>query len=395
MPAATGFKPLANPLLIVGDNPALPGGLSRICRDLATLACTMPEFRVGVMGRGWGNSRKLPFTLYPYPESEQWGERLLAGVWKDFAGGRPGVIMTTDDPSRRHWFANSIGLPQDLQQFLGPGRDFQKWGYFPIDGTGPSAHTLPILSRDTIKNYDRVLTASEWGYNVVRQGGRQDADWLPHGIDTSIFRPIQDAREFLDWGDLIICGCVMANQVRKDWPAAFECFGHLKLKYGSKFRAWLHSDSPSRSWDVNSLAAEYGVADCIEYTSDLVDHQLAVRYSGCDVTILPSGGEGFGYPVAESMACGTACVVPDYSGCAELVLPECRVPPLAYRVETFHNFIRAINSGRAFATFCEHQIEMKQQDPEYRSGLMADSISHLSWEKLRFLWERWFREGLR
>jgi len=39
------------------------------------------------------------------------------------------------------------------------------------------------------------------------------------------------------------------------------------------------------------------------------DEQLATMYSGADCHILPSGGEGFGMTLLESMACGTPCIV--------------------------------------------------------------------------------------
>ena len=41
------------------------------------------------------------------------------------------------------------------------------------------------------------------------------------------------------------------------------------------------------------------------------DEQLATMYSGADCHILPSGGEGFGMTLLESMACGTPCIVTD------------------------------------------------------------------------------------
>ena len=132
------FQTLNNPILIVGDNPSLPTGLARSGRDIATLCCTMPEFRVGYLGRGLGQNSKLPFIVYDFPESGQWGQDIIEQVWNDFSDGENGIILTTDDPSRRHWFANPVGLSDSLQKFLGPGRSFQKWGYFPIDSVGPN-----------------------------------------------------------------------------------------------------------------------------------------------------------------------------------------------------------------------------------------------------------------
>lgn len=400
------FKRLANPILIVGDNPSLSGGLSRICRDLATLCCTMPEFRVAVLGRGIGNRRMFPFKLYDYPEGQphegvQWGQDYIQHVWEDFSGGENGVIFSTDDPSRRHWFSNPTGLGQPLERFLGEGRNFQKWGYFPIDSTGPNGISLPTAAVDCLSKYDRVLVASQWGANVVRSSG-VNTDWLPHGIWMDKFKEfalldaaLQATPLLPQWAYKSVVGCVMANQSRKDYPVAFECFARLKERYGYKFLAWLHTDQMVRYWNVYALAADYGVTDCLEVTTNLNDDQLALRYSSSDCTILPSGGEGFGYPIAESLSCGTGCIVTGYGAGCELVTPHCWVDPVAYRVDTAYNSRRAVNRGRSFAELAIQQIDAKRSDWDFKSSEYRKTVEHLDWKVLQEPWMRWLREGLK
>ena len=398
------FKSLSVPLLICGDNPALTGGLSRSGRDIATLACTLPQCRVGYLGRGIGNRRKLPFTVYDYPESGGWGQDYIAQAWNDFSGGDYGIIFSTDDLSRRHWFTNPVGMSGDLATFLGEGRTFQKWAYVPLDSVGPNGRSLPLAQTDCMLRFDRVLTTSEWGQNVIITSGRRDVDWLPHGIHPDkFFYPGEEhcsgsvtAKESVGWEDSDVwLGCVMANQSRKDYPAAFECFAELKREYGSRFHAWLHTDAMIQYWNVYALAADYGVGDCIEVTLGLTDSELAIRYSACDCTILPSAGEGFGFPIAESMACGTACVVTDYAAGQEIVPEDCRVKPMCYRVDTIHNVLRAVLSGYGFAVKAKEQIELKRGDWQYQSERIADSVKHLQWPSLKHLWSRWLVEGLR
>ena len=396
------FSPLSNPIMFVGDNPSLPGGLSRICRDLATLTATMPEFRVGVLGRGLGQRRKFPLTLYDFDESGGWGEGMIAPAWGDFAGSQPGVIMTLDDPSRRTWFGAPALFPPHLREFLGQGRNFAKWGYFPIDSIGPAATgpgfqgSLGIEGRLALGDYQRVLASSEWGRNILSNSGRADADWIPHGIFMDKFKPVEHSREILGWQDgQVWMGSVMANQSRKDFPVLMEAIAALRAHYGNRLRAWIHTDTLVRYWNIPALAQDFGVSDVIEVSMDLDDAALAVRYSGCDCTMLPSGGEGFGYPIAESLACGTPAIVTDYAAGQELVQAECRVTPMCFRIDTSHNVRRAVLSGYAFAQAAIHQIELKKQDWEYRGGELRQTVDHLGWDKLRHVWERWLREGLR
>lgn len=391
------FKPLSNPILIVGDNPSLPGGLSRIGRDLATLACTLPELRIGYLGRGEGNRRAFPFVVYPYDERHEWGQGVIREVWNDFSQGEPGLILTTDDPSRRGWFADPGRYPQGLESFLGEGRNFLKIGYFPIDSTGPGdGNVLGVEARGTIMGYDKVLAASEWGRDVMMNSGRRDADWLPHGFFPDKFRIRADARKIMLKDDAEVwVGSVMANQSRKDFPVLFEAAALLKAHYGNRFRLWLHTNAPVSYWNVYSLAADFGIGDCLDLTTGTTDEMLALRYSSCDCTLLPSAAEGFGYPIAESMACGTPCIVTDYAAGQELVPEEMRVRPVAYRIDTVWNVKRAVLSGHGFARAAIQQIERMREDREYEMEVNAERVRHLQWPNLRFLWERFFRECLR
>jgi glycosyltransferase involved in cell wall biosynthesis len=51
----------------------------------------------------------------------------------------------------------------------------------------------------------------------------------------------------------------------------------------------------------------------------LSDEQLNLVYNLFDATVLPSGGEGFGLPIIESLAAGVPVIATDYSACPELV----------------------------------------------------------------------------
>lgn len=379
------FKEFSNPILFVGDNPAMYGGLARIGRDLATLTCTLPQFRVGYLGRGIGQNRNLPFILYDYPENEQWGQAILKEVWQNFAGNEPGIIMTLDDVSRREWMVNNT------DPFYNSNRTFKTWMYTPVDSTGPNLMSLSNAGARTVAKFDRVLAASEWGSNVLNSGGRLDADWLPHG-----FFPDKFNTRGTHYPDLIRVGCVMANQARKHYPAAFHCFKILLNKYGNQFQAWLHTDTLNRYWDVKALADDYSMGNNIRVTVTASDDELASLYRSCACTILPSGGEGFGYPIAESMACGTACVVTNYAAGPNLVESSAYwIDPAAWQVETCHNTVRAVNYGPAFIDKVVAQIDAKMFNWPARSIEIAQKVEHLNWNGLKHSWIRWMLEGLK
>jgi glycosyltransferase involved in cell wall biosynthesis len=77
-----------------------------------------------------------------------------------------------------------------------------------------------------------------------------------------------------------------------------------------------------------------------EYVSHM---DMAMLYRSCDVYLLNSRSEGFGYPVIEAMACGAVCVVPNYGSTKEFIrekncLPfEGRPIQADYSDKGFHN----------------------------------------------------------
>ena len=392
----TPFKKLSNGLLIVSDAPESTSGLSRVARDIASLACTLPEFKVAVLGRGGIGKKSFPWTSYQYPETGHWGEAYLEEVIRDFFGEERGIVFSNWDLSRLGWLLGPQYQSQRQAQAFGAGRNFDLWNYLPVDSCGPSGQALGVEQSQIAKGPDRILAASEWGMNVLKNSGRPDADWLPHGLFADKFFIRPNARELLGWSpDDVWINCIMTNQARKDWPVAMETIAVLKAEYGNRLRAALHIDTLINYWNIYALATDYGVADCLQVTTELNDDQLALRYSACDATLLPSGGEGFGYPVCESMACGTACIVADYAAAPELVPEECRVRPVTYRVDTMHNVRRAVLSGYGFAAAAKGQIEAKRLDWSGRSEELAEMVQHLQWDKLKTVWTRWLLTGLR
>jgi glycosyltransferase involved in cell wall biosynthesis len=74
---------------------------------------------------------------------------------------------------------------------------------------------------------------------------------------------------------------------------------------------------PRLSSELFKLAATLQVEDRLVILGDCSDSELAWLYSAAAATVFPSFEEGFGYPVAESLACGTPCVTSQTSSLSE------------------------------------------------------------------------------
>jgi len=362
----------------------------------------MPEFRVGVMGCGGQYSRYLPYPQYSFPQSAQWGERLLEEIWTDFAGAQRGILMTIWDATRLTW----IGMPQalpggSLRDFL-MSKPFQTWGYFPVDSHGPSGG-LSSIGASTVRGFDRVLAYSRFGAEVLSRSVGREVDWAPHGIDLSVFKPWsqEKGRAFLSQygmrffdGDVVL-GVVATNQARKDWGLVAQVCHNLQQHYGPRFKAWWHTDVLERShaWDMRALIADFGLSQAVLVTAgqDWKDRDLALAYSACNVTLAP-GMEGFGYPIAESMACGIPVVTGDEHGGTELVpWRGGRVAGhTSIKIEGIHNCLRTVHD---FRTWTDGVLDLANNPPP--SSEIRSCVEHLAWDSLwSGVFKKWFLAGV-
>ena len=380
------------PILILSDAPDSGTGLGRITKDLAYILSTMPEFRVATLGRGGLGSRHLPWAQYVFPESEQWGEGLLIKACEDFSKDEPFIIFTIWDASRLFWFAQPNALPEGhpLRSFLTSGK-FERWGYFPVDAYGINK-SLSVLSRNTLSGFGRILAYSKFGVSIIANSTRDWAtDFIPHIIHSDIFYDLgkEEGRTTLGLeSHHKLVGCVMTNQARKDWGVWAQT-ARLLIDKNPNYRFWANVDFLENYWSLPALIEDFGLGDYVRITQAVTDETLAKLYSACDVTFLPSLGEGFGYPLAESMACGVPAIHTSYGAGTEIVGRENSVDSHTFRLDTLHNVYRPVLDPHMFTQAVDYRVNHLPPREE-----VTDSISHLFWYNLAPVWKHWFKKGL-
>ena len=395
------------PILILGDSPDMAGGLSRITRDIAGQLSRNPKFRVATLGRGAVGSLRLPFMQYCIRSlpGNDWGVADLPRVWQDFAGKERGIVFTIWDPTRTLWLSHPELLREtfpETAQFIHE-KHFDLWGYVTLDATGPQ-DCLSAIAADSLRGYRRLLAYTKWAEGVIRRSlgdaecDRRNLTWLPHGLDLPRWpmrdRDVAKARlyPFLHEGQKMV-GAVGTNQPRKDWGLVASVCQQLAAK-NRELKFWWHTDLLERSWSIPALLHDFGLAGVTQVTMDLSQEELSWRYAASDLTLHPGLGEGFGYPIFESLASGTPVLHGDYAGGAD-VLRQCghdyfTCNVSGWRLEGLHNQLRPVFSpehwvNQATTIFTEREFD--------RDALRA-SVAHLSWDGLWPMFQRWLEEGL-
>jgi glycosyltransferase involved in cell wall biosynthesis len=400
------------PILIVSDAPTSGTGLGRITADLASrIASNMQDAcRVATLGYGGIASRHLSHQHYTAEGMDGWLIPSLPEVWDDWAGREKGIILFVSDPSRLQWFSRpemseELAKHPGLKQFLSKP-SFEKWIYAPVDASGPNDRlTFPLAQN--LLGFDRILAYGKFGEDVIRRTlGEQESEKrhltsLPHGIDTDVFYPRnkQTSRAFffsftgaasifgkkdLIKQDELLIGCVATNQFRKDMPLLIETVAILSRE--RKIRLWLHTDSLERSsgWSIPALLADHGLLDrAVVSLGHIADEAMAKAYSACDLTLAP-GPEGWGFPIAESLACGTPVVHGSYAGGADIVPTEMQVPPVAFRYEGIWASKRPVYRPEDWAAKANEW-----------AGRRARLDTRYSWTENWKAWEAYLREAVR
>lgn len=412
-PPAIGMCATMNapvPLLILSDSPSSTSGLGRIAREIAqhsheNMADT---FRVGCIGYGGAGSRTLPYPQYFIHEINQWMPKELPSVWLDFAGDEKGILLVIWDASRLLWLTHPAEHCPDpgLRDFLIQAREnkrMQIWTYSAIDAEGPNGK-LSVLLKKVFEGFDRTLTYTKWSAGIVENTlglERGDIPFLPHGIDLSVFhaRTRDKARnkfgkiifdhDFSIKDEALLIGIVATNQPRKDWPTAIEAVSNLR-KMGANPLLWIHTDVQERHWSLSALIMDYGLAQSVILTTGrLTDEQMAWGYSACDVTLGIGLSEGFGYPIYESLACGTPCIHGSYGGGAEWLPDDFKIQPIAFRREGQFASLRPVYEAGQWT----EAILRITGDGVARAE--AELPLELEWGLLWPKWEKWLKEGLK
>jgi glycosyltransferase involved in cell wall biosynthesis len=420
------MEQLRIPFIVFGDGPRLHSGLGRIARDLAVRLYTAQDelgirlLQVGVDPPGGWHFQAWDF--YGFHETTAgFGRPAMETVVAELEdqGAPKPVILCLTDPSRVY---DLTRLSADVDDDpLTKRAHF--WGYFPIDSENLQG-AIGGPASEAVWDMDRILAYGTYGARVLQRTVQIEMDrrlalsgfqtrgathqpariqHLPHGLEPGLWAPIYDRvqtdDDFQRWlGDFpgMVVGAVATNQPRKDLGLLFQVVADMKVAAG-RLKFWLQTDLLTRHWDVGQLAHDVGLTpqDVFVGTAPISDPQLAARYTVSDVTLAPGLGEGFGYPLVESLACGTPVIHGHFAGgVVHVPRPNWLISPIAWRLESCYALKRPVFNPRDWAVAAMTAAGWKRQDRRLVAAYCAGSVAHLNWAHLWPRWRGWIETGL-
>jgi glycosyltransferase involved in cell wall biosynthesis len=223
----------------------------------------------------------------------------------------------------------------------------------------PVCHWMPVdVARLGAADLDHLQQAgstpiamSRHGKRALEAAGVPVVHYVPHGVDTNIFRPPQDRealRASFNTAGRFTVGINSANKgtpSRKNFAGqleAFKIFRETRPEANALLLLHTWRTAPGGE-NLDRMAQRKGIppdsysfSHQYRYTIGQITPQLLGDwYGSLDVLLNCSWGEGFGIPVIESLAAGTPVIVNDATAMTELCGAGWKVPGDPYWNE-FH-----------------------------------------------------------
>lgn len=250
--------------------------------------------------------------VHVYPQSyDAYGNDVIPAHLMDWSDGEPTWLLTLYDT----W-------PYARERFI----DIPLASWTPVDHL-PAPPKVVDWCRE-----HRTIAMSKFGQKALADQGVAST-YIPHAFEPFTYYPRdrEAIRTEKGWDGAFVVVINAANKgntpVRKAWS---EMFGALSVFFGKHDDAiaYVHTEVEGFSSPaLGYLATLWGLsperltfAPQYKYKTGRFDQDyLANVYTGGDVLLASSMGEGFGVPVIEAQACGMPVIVTDFSAQPELV----------------------------------------------------------------------------
>ncbi len=171
-----------------------------------------------------------------------------------------------------------------------------------------------LMQRIVSKHLDHIITVSEdakirsnkyFGVPLEKQ------TVVYNGLDRSVFKPVKEIEK--KKGKIIFVGNVV------DKKKGFIYLAHALEGVNKEMKLTVIDGGAPHRKGIEDLLTGLGIKDRVEFAGTATTEDLVRHYNEAEIAVVPSLYEGFGFPAAEAMSCGTPVIASDGGALPEVV----------------------------------------------------------------------------
>ena len=303
-------------VLVLSDHPLSPSGVGIQTKYMIEAMLKTGKYRFFCLGGA------VKHTDYRLVKTEEWGDDFVIQPVDGY--GTPDMIRSIirNEKPCMIWFMTDPRFWGWLWQMEDEIRSLVPMVYYHVWDN----HPAPIYNKGWYQSSDTIACISKVTEEVVREvvPDHKDICYLPHTVDTSVFKKIEDKEEIkkrraegfntLDnANERVIFFWNNRNARRKQSGSLIYWFKAFLDEVGhDKATLLMHTDPKDvHGQDLEYIIHHLGLSNGQVFLSrQKVDPEhLSVMYNIADCTISVSDAEGFGLATLESLACETPIIV--------------------------------------------------------------------------------------
>lgn len=368
-------KPL---LLVLSDSPSISTGFGTVAKNI--LAPLREVYEIAIFALGYSGDWVPEQSLYRLYQTgrSMYGYERISMLVKML---KPDLIFIINDP----WIASEYTIRIREDHYTVP-----IIVYTPVDSVNLKHQFVNPLNQ-----CQHIIAYTEFGKReLTKHALSVPVSIIPHGVDTSVFYPIdkQVARETIGMPtDKFYVMNVNRNQPRKRIDLyLYYCAEWLKKYPHDDVLIYYHGALKDSGIDVEQYTHYLGIDSIFATThTDLSASigipldQMKFIYNSADVFFTPCGSEGHGLTIHEAMACGIPCILPDYSALGEWPRGACYYVGLS-NVPTL-----TVNGGNTIQRIADMESSIEALEDMYTDHKLREYLSVKAFERAtedRFNW---------